>query len=194
MKILLQLLVGILVIGLVFLLITKPELLFDPTKKNAAAEGFSRFYSDYRTSLQKTRDASDFIITIPDTSDELVLRLRRRELQVAAPAAATWRGQKIRRRFEAGKTIKQVLQDYADQEQMQLFWALPRDYVVKEYFVTNGSLVEALQEMTVTISPDFKQPIFGFFCPNARALVVTYLTDPFFQQNCVATGPNPYQL
>lgn len=188
MKIILKLLLLIIVVAAIYLLIIKPELLINPEKPNAAADGFSRFYQNFRNSLQQD-SKSDFVIKQRDTSEELVLLLRRREQQVI-PANTNWRGASTRRRFQAGVTLKDSLQSYAQQEQMVLFWTLPRDYVIKQFFETNGNMLDTLQQMVVTISPDFTKPVYGYFCPKSRALVITDLNDPFLTQHCTATGPS----
>lgn len=171
-----------------YLLIVKPDLLINPENPNAAADGFSRFYANFRNSLQQ-ESKSDFVRNLRDSSDELVPQLRRREKQVS-PISNNWRGEVKRRRFQAGSTLQQSLQQYAQQEDMQLFWTLPRDYVVKQFFETNGNMIETLQQMAVTVSPDFIKPVYGYFCPKSRALVITDLEDPYLQQHCKATGPS----
>lgn len=188
MKIILKLLLLIIVVAAIYLLIIKPEILINPEKPNAAADGFSRFYQNFRNSLQQD-SKSDFIITQRDSSAELVLLLRRREQQVI-PAHGNWRGAVTRRRFQAGETIKNSLQTYAQQEQMVLFWTLPRDYVIKQFFETNGNMLDTIQQMAITINPDFPKPVYGYFCPKSRALVITDLDDPYLKQHCTATGPS----
>ncbi|GHG61619.1 hypothetical protein GCM10010919_06270 [Alishewanella longhuensis] len=191
MKIILKLLLLIIVVGVIYLLIIKPEILINPEKPNAAADGFSRFYQNFRNSLQQD-NKSDFVINQRDSSEELIIQLRRREQQVI-PANINWRGAVTRRRFQAGVTVKDSLESYAQQEQMVLFWTLPRDYVIKQFFETNGSLLDTLQQMAVSIGPDFTKPVYGYFCPKSRALVITDLDDPFLKQHCFATGPNTQQ-
>lgn len=188
MKIFIKLLLLVITLVAVYLLVIKPELLINPDKPNAAADGFSRFYSNFRGNIQQGNGHSDYILRLRDSSDELILMLRRREQQVA-PLSPSWRGEVIRRRFHAGGTLKDALHSYAQQEQMALFWTLPRDYVIKQFFETNGSLLETIQEMVVTIGPDFSNPVYGYFCPKSRALVLTDLDDSFLQQQCIATGP-----
>lgn len=187
MKIAVNLLLIILLLALGYFLLVKPDLLINPEKSNPAAEGFSRFYSNFRNSILQGSNKSDYVITLKDSSGDLVAQLRRREQQVYA-ADPSWRGEIMRRRFHAGDTVKQALGSYAQQENMVLFWTLPRDYVIKQFFETQGSLLEALQELAFTISPDFKQQAVGWYCPKSRALVMTDLQDPFLQQNCIATA------
>lgn len=188
MKIFVNLLLFVIVIAAIYLLVIKPDLLINPDKTNTAAEGFSRFYANFRSSMQQGGNQSDYTLKLRDSSDELILMLRRREQQVT-PLTSSWRGEVARRRFHAGGTLKDALQSYAQQEQMVLFWTLPRDYVIKQFFETNNSLLDTIQEMAVTIGPDFSKPVHGYFCPKSRALVLTDLDDPFLKQHCFATGP-----
>lgn len=186
MKTAINIILLVLVVALVYLLTAKPELLINPDKTNTAAEGFSRFYANFRNTLQQGSNRSDFIITLPDSSDELVPQLRRRAQQVLA-GDPNWRGPVMRRRFHAGDTVKQILGQYAQQEGLVLFWTLPRDYVIKQFFETNGSLIESMQELAVTINPDFQLQVSAWYCPRSLALVITNLNDPYLQENCIAT-------
>lgn len=192
MKTFIKLLLLIIMIAVIYLLVIKPEILVNPEKPNAAADGFSRFYQNFRNSLQQD-SKSEFVITQRDTSEELVLLLRRREQQVI-PANTNWRGAVMRRRFQAGDTLQASLQNYAQQEQMILFWTLPKNYVIKQFFETNGNMLDTIQQMAVSIGPDFKKPVLGYFCPKSRALVITDLDDPFLRQHCQATGQAAQRL
>lgn len=192
MKLAINLLVLTIVAALIYLLIMKPDLLINPDKPNAAADGFSRFYSNFRNSIQQGSQQSDYVLQIPDTSEQLTAQLRRRQQHIT-PVTTSWRGGVSRRRFQAGTTLKTALQDYAQQEQMELYWTLPRDYVVKQFFETNGNMVETVQTVALAIGPDFTKPVFGFLCPKSRALVITDLDDPFLKQQCVATGNTSQQ-
>lgn len=185
MKTAINIILLILVAALVYLLIAKPELVLNPEKPNTAAEGFSRFYANFRNSLEQGANRSEFIVTLPDSSEELIPQLRRRT-QMVLTGDPNWRGPVMRRRFHAGQTVKQILGQYAQQEGLVLFWTLPRDYVIKQFFETNGSLFDAMQEVAVTIGPDFKQQVNAWYCPQSLALVITNLDDPYLQQNCVA--------
>lgn len=186
MKVFLSLLLLALVLTLGYFLLVRPDFLLNSDKSNPAAEGFSRFYSNFRNSVLQGTHHSDFVISLPDGSAELIPQLRRREAQVS-PADPAWRGEVTRRRFQSGTTLKVQLGQYVQQEDMVLYWTLPRDYVVKQFFETNGSLLDALQELAFTLSPDFKQQVSAWYCPKSRALLLTDLQDPFLQQNCIAT-------
>lgn len=187
MKLVFKLLLLALLVAAMYLLIVKPELLIDPEKPNPAADGFSRFYSNFRNSLQQGDQKSEYVLNLRDTSKELVPLLYRREQQVSA-APANWRGEVKRRRFPAGDTLKNTLQAYAQQENMVLYWTLPRDYIVKQFFESRGTLVDTVQQIAITIGPDFVKPVHGYFCPKSRALVLTDSDDMFLKQHCIATG------
>lgn len=187
MKLFFKLMLIVLCVAAIYLLVTKPDLLINPEKPNAAADGFSRFYQNFRNSLQQDSNKSEFVLKRRDSSEELVLLLRRREQQVT-PMNNNWRGNVTRRRFQQGETIKETLENYAKEEQMLLFWTLPQDYVVKQLFEINANMVNTVQEIAFTIGPDFPKPVHGFVCPKSRALVITDLDDPFLKQHCFATG------
>ncbi|MCT8124774.1 TcpQ domain-containing protein [Alishewanella sp. BS5-314] len=187
MKVFVNVILLLLGIVLIYFLVIKPDVLINPEKTNTAAEGFSRFYANFRNSIMQGSSKSEYIITLQDSSKDLIPQLRRRELQVTA-ADPAWRGANTRRRFQAGETVKQALGQYAQQENLVLFWTLPRDYVIKQFFETNGTLLDTVQELAFTISPDFKQRVTGWYCPRARALVMTDLEHEYLRQSCIATA------
>lgn len=187
MKVAVNLLLLVVTIALVYFLLVKSDILINPEKPNPAADGFSRFYSNFRNNVMQGSSANDYVITLKDSSNDLIPQLRRRETQVNA-ADAGWRGEVTRRRFQSGDTLKTLLAQYVQQEDMVLFWTLPRDYMIKQFFETNGNLLEALQELAFTISPDFQQQVTAWYCPKSRALVLTDIQHTFLQQNCI-TAP-----
>ncbi len=158
--------------------------------KNAAVE-FTDFYEQIRFSLDSTGNISDeFIVKLKDTSNQLEDTLLDRTNTVP-PLEANWRGKALQRRFQPGSKIRDEMTAYADTEGIELLWTLPRDYVVKHYFHTEGDYLTTLKEIATAIAPDFESPILVYFCPNERAAVITDKTNTFVQSSCQRLNPDP---
>ncbi|MBV2128971.1 toxin co-regulated pilus biosynthesis Q family protein [Rheinheimera sp. SM2107] len=175
-------LLSIVAIG-AYLLLSKSEMIFKGETVNTAARGFSEFYSKIRGNQAGSNEQSDYHITLPDTSGQLSRNLAQRGREVM-PAAANWQGLVTDRRFRAGDSLKNTLSQYARSEGVELYWTLPRDYVVKQYFQTDTTLLGTVQSIGKAIAPDFAEPVLTYFCPNERAAVITDRLTPYLQQHC----------
>lgn len=177
--------------GLAYLLVTKPDFLIRKDTVNKAADGFSEFYGKIRGSIADgAKQLSEFKINLPDTSDKLTGQLVQRG-KVTIPGNENWRGQVIDRRFREGDTVKNKLTEYARAEGLELYWTLPRDYVIKQYFQTDTSLIETLHEVAVAIAPDFSSPVLAYYCPLERAAVITDKANNHLQQFCITADTPP---
>lgn len=174
--------------GLAYLLLTKPDFLIRKDSTNVAAEGFSEFYSKIRGSLADgARELSKFKLTLPDTSEQLTTQLQQRSA-IVVPADINWRGQVTDRRFREGDTLKTELTEFARAEGLELFWTLPRDYVVKQYFQVDDSLIATIHKVSVAIAPDFSSPVQAFFCPRERAAVITDKDNDYLSEHCISAA------
>ena len=177
--------------GLAYLVMTKPEYIFRKETANQAAESFSEFYGKIRGSIADgARQLSEFKIDLPDTSDKLTVQLVQRG-KVTVPANENWRGSVTDRRFREGETVKTKLTEFARADGLELYWTLPRDYVVKQYFQTDTTLVETLHEVAVAIAPDFSSPVLAYYCPRERAVVITDKINEHLQLNCITADTPP---
>ncbi|MCT6698871.1 toxin co-regulated pilus biosynthesis Q family protein [Rheinheimera sp. 4Y26] len=178
-------------IALAVFLLSKPDLFKNTTHttgniKMAAAQEFTNFYEQIRFSLDATKDLSkEFIISLTDTSGSLAETLAARTNTVP-PLEDGWTGKVMQRRFKAGNKIREDLIAYASAEDIELIWTLPRDYVVKHYFHSEGDYLKTLKEIASAIAPDFEKPVLLYMCPKERAAVMTDKTNNFLQQNCRA--------
>ncbi|HEY9044140.1 MAG TPA: TcpQ domain-containing protein [Rheinheimera sp.] len=176
-----------------YAIFTKPDFLIRKDSANIAAEGFSDFYSKIRGSIADgAKELSKFKLPLPDTSDRLTQQLQQRA-NVVVPGEANWRGQVIDRRFREGDTVKTKLTEYSQAEGIALFWTLPRDYVVKQYFQTDTTLIETIYEVAVAIAPDFESPVVAYYCPRERAAVITDKANDHLQKNCMTADTKPKQ-
>ena len=171
--------------GLAYAILTKPDFLIRKDSANVAAEGFSEFYGKIRGSIADgARELSEFKLSLPDTSDRLTQQVMQRS-KVVVPGDKNWRGLVTDRRFREGDTVKTKLTEFARAENTELFWTLPRDYVVKQYFQTDTTLIETIYEIAVAIAPDFSSPVLAYYCPRERAAVITDKENDYLRQNCM---------
>ncbi len=167
-------------LGLAAVLLFYPDLLLpksEPAKvqiKTAAAMEFTNFYEQLRYSLDTSVDKSkEFIVKLTDTSDQLTTTMESR--------TNTVREMPENRR---GSKVREHMIDVARQEDMELYWTLPRDYIVKHYFQSEGDYLKTLKDIAKAIAPDFENPVRAYFCPKQRAAVLTDKPNLFLEQNC----------
>lgn len=177
--------------GVGYLLLTRPDFLIRKESTNKAAEGFSSFYGKIRGAIADgSRELTEFKLTLPDTADRLTQQLQQRA-KVVAPGSANWRGSVTDRRFREGETLKSKLTEYARNDGIELFWTLPRDYVVKHYFQTDTSMIDTIYGVSTAIAPDFHSPVLAYFCPRERAAVITDTTNEYLQNRCFIIEVKP---
>ncbi|CAM4050334.1 TcpQ domain-containing protein [Pseudoalteromonas byunsanensis] len=154
------------------------------TSSNVAARGFSQFYESFRnrTSSRDTERAK-FVIELGSPSFRLDEALKDRERAVK-PSSQRWTGEYEPRRFESGDTLRGVLSEYARREDIELFWYLDKDYVVKTNFRVDSNFLSALYQVGRAINDDFEYEIYTFFCYRQRAAVITEKPTRFVRDNC----------
>ncbi|WP_152084929.1 TcpQ domain-containing protein [Pseudoalteromonas sp. A25] len=154
------------------------------TTANVAAQGFSQFYESFRNrTTSRDTERAKFVIELGNPSFALDEALKDRERAVKA-SSQRWTGEHQARRFESGDTLKGVLATYARQEDIELFWYLDKDYVVKHNFRVDSNFLSALYQVGRAINDDFEYEIFTFFCHRQRAAVITEKPTRFVRDNC----------
>ncbi|CAH9055974.1 toxin co-regulated pilus biosynthesis Q family protein [Pseudoalteromonas holothuriae] len=154
------------------------------TTANIAAQGFSQFYESFRNSKSsKDTERAKFVIELGNPSFGIDAALKDRERAVKA-SNQSWTGEHQPRRFESGDTLKSVLADYARRENIELFWYLDKDYVVKQNFRVDSNFLSALYQVGRAINDDFEYEIYTFFCHRQRAAVITEKPTRFVRDSC----------
>ncbi|KZN33062.1 hypothetical protein N480_24375 [Pseudoalteromonas luteoviolacea S2607] len=160
-----------------------PKMEFKETT-NAAAQGLSQFYANFRDRMnERDTEREKFVMDIGKPTFPLDDALAQREL-VVKPTNQRWTGESQPRRFEMGNTLKSVLTSYAKQEDIELFWYLSKDYVVKQNFRVDSDFVSALYQVGRAINDDFEFEVYTFFCHRQRAAVITENPSIFVRENC----------
>ena len=151
-------------------------------KSNAAADGLSKFYANLHGS-----DPADGpqirnnIVYLPEPKGDLVELLEARRM-VTRPLRDNWTGTKENRPFRKGNTLYQKLVEYAEPEGLEVIWWLNRDFVVKDAFRINKSIVDTAYWVGKAIAGHFPDGLSAYFCNQQRTLVLiekelSYLDD-----------------
>ena len=151
---------------------------------NAAAQGLSQFYESFRNRVNnRDTERKQFVIDIGKPTFPLDDALAQRGL-VVKPSSQNWTGEVAPRRFEMGNTLKSALSSYAKKENIELFWYLERDYVVKHNFRVDTDFVSTLYQVGRAINDDFEYEVYTFFCHRQRAAIITEKPSQFVRENC----------
>ena len=158
---------------------------FDIKKsKNAAAEGLSRFYSSIRNQVKSNKERDQFVLKLK-TPEQTLDRVLAERARTVDPMPTNWTGEVEPRRFENGTTLKDVLNQYAKNEGIELYWYLSKDYVVKDHFRVDSNFTSALYQIGRAINDDFEHEVYTYFCHKQRAAVITELPSEFVRTNCL---------
>ncbi len=99
-----------------------------------------------------------------------------------------WQGQYKLRSFAQGTTIKTEVMKYAEQEGMRLIWDLKQDFVIKQRFLSENSLVLTLDEIAGAIDANFMPQVSVYFCNEKRTIVITDTPGTYVAENCKKAG------
>ncbi|MBT1064818.1 TcpQ domain-containing protein [Bowmanella sp. Y26] len=158
------------------------------TVKKDPAKGLSSFYAEYRTSSGEPNpeEQSDFVMPLSEQDTPLNDRLQAME-SVQKPASGRWVGEHKYRTFKAGGTLREIISNYAQSEGMQVIWELNQDFVVKNNFQVDDTVVGTLNKIARAVDSNFSGTVEGFFCPKQRTLVITDKPTDYLRQFCSPT-------
>ncbi|GAA0369454.1 hypothetical protein GCM10009092_37130 [Bowmanella denitrificans] len=160
------------------------------TVKKDPARGLSDFYAEYRTSagVPNPEEKSDFVMELSNKDTPLNDRLQAME-SIQKPVSGRWVGEHKYRTFKAGGTLREIITDYAQSEGMQVIWELDQDFVVKNNFQVDDTVVGTLNKIARAVDSNFSGTVEGFFCPKQRSLVITDHPTDYLRQFCSPTDP-----
>lgn len=138
------------------------------------SESFSRMYANFRLSSRQPHPTStgDFVIDLPTSQDSLSYQLKEMITPYNA-GESDWAGMSQYRSFRQGSTLKEGLTKHLEKGGLRLLWDLNQDFIIKNRFETNGTLVESVKVITSSIQHNFSNPIELLKCPQQRTIVVT---------------------
>jgi hypothetical protein len=158
-------------------------------RKNPA-KGLSEFYTEYRLSAVDPiqEELGDFVIGLNPANESVDDRLRDMENSGKSPANG-WVGEHKFRSFKPGKTLREAITEFAQNEGMQVFWELDQDFIVKNHFQMDDTITGSLHTLAKAIDSNFDGEVMTFFCPKHRTLVITTESNNYLDKNCVRSNP-----
>lgn len=155
------------------------------TKSRDPAKNMSRVYSQHRmSSIEPIKeDKGDFVLDVNTPDKPIQDRLKRME-SLLKPVSGRWVGEHKYRTFKAGSTLREAITDYAQKEGMQVLWELDQDFIIKNHFQMEDTIVGSLFKISQAIDASFDGKVLAYFCPKQRTLVITETDTPYLSKTC----------
>lgn len=149
------------------------------------AKNMSRVYAQHRMSSISPikEDKGDFVLDVNVSDEDLNERLVQME-SLQKPVSGRWVGENKMRTFKAGSTLRESITDFAQREGMQVIWELDQDFIIKNHFQMENSIVGSLRKIGSAVDANFGGIVETYFCPKQRTLVVTDKQSEYLQNNC----------
>lgn len=176
------------VINLQHVSVTSPKPQGAQKDKNPS-KGLTDFYSEYRLSSTRPHqeDKSDFVMELNTPETSINERLKNME-SVQKPVSGRWVGEHKYRTFKSGSTLRESITSYAQSEGMQIIWELDQDFIIKNQFQMEDTIVGSLEKISRAIDSNFDGEVLTFFCAKQRSLVITANTTDYIRKNCRRTS------
>lgn len=157
--------------------------------KENIADNLARFYEEFRLSSKDPIQErfGDYVIALemPEASQtEQLIAIS----TVNSPPEENWQGQYKFRSFAKGTTIRTEAMKYAEQEGMQLIWDLNQDFIIRQRFLSENSLVATLDEIAGAIDANFVPQVNVYFCNKKRTIVIAEDAGTYVKDNCKKAG------
>ncbi|MFB0912487.1 MAG: TcpQ domain-containing protein [Glaciecola sp.] len=190
-------LVIIVLVGGVFVLLYKS----DPTapsvqsdapaseEKNNIEENLARFYEEFSFSSKdpiKER-YGNFVVAL-DLPKESQTEQLVATASVEQPSQQNWEGEYKFRSFAEGTTIRTEAMKYAQQEGVKLIWDLNQDFIIRHRFLSENSLLGALDEVASAIDANFIPKVNVYFCHKKDTIIITENAGTYVEENCRKSG------
>ncbi|WP_416307826.1 toxin co-regulated pilus biosynthesis Q family protein [Neptunicella sp. SCSIO 80796] len=149
------------------------------------AQNMSRVYSQHRmSSIEPIKeDKGDFVLDVNTPDADIQDRLKKME-SLLKPVSGRWVGEHKYRTFKAGSTLREAITDYAQKEGMQVLWELDQDFIIKNHFQMENTIVGSLLKISKAIDASFDGKVLAYFCPKQRTLVITEKQTPYLTNTC----------
>ena len=183
--------VAVVVINLQSAKESQPKAVGEDKNKNISSS-MSSFYSEYRKSHTKPieEETSDFVMNLNE-ADERPLNQRLKDMEsTQQPVTGRWVGEHKYRTFEAGSTLREAITIFAQKEGMQVIWELDQDFIVKDHFQMDDTIVGSLHKIARTVDSNFTGTVRAYVCPKNRSLVITEKESDYLNKFCVMAGPD----
>lgn len=157
--------------------------------KENIADNLARFYEEFRLSSKDPiqEEFGDYVVALemPEASQtEQLIAIS----TVNSPPEDNWQGQYKFRSFAQGTTIRTEAMKYAEQEGMQLIWDLNQDFIIRQRFLSENSLLATLDEIAGAIDANFVPQVNVYFCNKKRTIVIAEDAGTYVKDNCKKAG------
>ena len=155
-------------------------------KDKNVSSNMSSFYSKYRQSQTKPLEerTSDFVMKLNETSDR-TLNDRLKDMEsIQQPVTGRWVGEHKFRTFSAGSTLRESITNFAQKEGMQVIWELDQDFIIKDHFQMDDTIVGSLHKIARTVDSNFNGTVRAYVCPRNRSLVITAKESDYLTRYC----------
>lgn len=153
--------------------------------RNKAAEGLSRFYASINPEVdeQKGPVVKNHVVYLPEPSGNIDNILDDRSM-VVRPIKERWKGSTTSRPFRKGDTLFQKLSEYANDEGIEILWRLNRDFVIKDSFRIEKSIIDTALQVGHAVSGHFENGVSVFFCNKQRAIIFISGNTEYLEKQC----------
>jgi len=157
----------------------------DAGQSSSVAASVSRFYAEFRMS---SRDPikeryGDYVIVLDESGRSIGQRINR-ITDKSYPPVDEWQGEFKERPFSAGSTLRTEASKFVSQAGYTLVWDLNQDFIVRNRYIADGTVVEMLEEIAGAVDANFDQPIAVYFCFKKRAMVISDKQHKYFDNQC----------
>ncbi|MDT0593587.1 TcpQ domain-containing protein [Glaciecola petra] len=154
-------------------------------KNTSVAESVSNFYAEFRqTSRDPIKERYGEYVVVLEENNEAVSELIDNVSDQLYPPMSNWEGNYQERAFSSQSTLMQEAKKYAAAEGFNLVWDLKHDFIIRNRFQSNNTLIGMLEEIAGAVDANFDKPILVYFCFQKRALVLTTKENNFLANNC----------
>jgi len=153
-------------------------------RKNAAADGLSRFYANLHDKDDKGPKIRNNIVYLPEPKGELEEILEARRL-ITRPLHNSWTGKTDSHPFRKGETLFQKLSEYAQDNGIEVIWWLNRDFLVKDAFRINKNIITTSYQVGKAIEGHFENGLSIYFCYQQRTIVLIEHDIPYLANECM---------
>ncbi len=151
---------------------------------NAVADNVSRFYSEFRASSRDPikEKFGDFVVPL-DKDDTPIDELLSKSSKTTNKDV-DWQGDFKQRAFPQGSTLMNESMSYFEQEGLRLVWHLDQDFIVKNRFISENTLVGMLEEVAQAIDANFLLDVQIYYCEAQATMVITDKLESYLIDNC----------
>ena len=155
-----------------------------PKEAKSIERNFSDFYRRVRnqTGQPELNQNNQYIVKLSAPVETVDERLQ--TIATVRVGNTATQGSAKNRVFAQNNSLRDTLQEYAQQEDILLLWDLDQDLLIKSNFQVSDTVAGTLRLVTSTIRQNFPDEIYALECPSKRTMVVTANKTQFIEKYC----------